>query len=290
MDIKEMEAALGAQHVSSYASGHMGSQILRFQRNADKSALVVKFAPLNDADAIADFEANIRGYTEIRALGGANLVPTELREIPAANGRALVMRDLGASMRIADGGFDACVLLWKHFSQTIVQTAAQQVSPHDAYLPPFITEVIRHIERFSCGGAPDLLRAIRGSNWIGEWGKPAIMLFDFTPDNLFVNAERLSFIDPWNQETYLGHPAVSIGQFVTLMQLYQMRNADEAARMLKERCVVEMPAMLDCDASSTERAFRMGSTLQFVLSSYVRRESDPPRAAELAREAYNLWQ
>lgn len=290
MNIQDLEEALGAQCVGSYASGHMGSRILRFRRSADKSALVVKFAPMDDAGAIADFEANVRGYTEIRALGGSHLVPAELKEIRVANGRALVMSDLDASMRIADGGFDACVLLWKHFRQAILQTTAQQVDTSDVGLPPFVIEVARHIERFSHGNVSDLSGALRESNWADERGKLAIMLLDFTPDNLFVNETRLSFIDPWSQETYLGHPAVSIGQFVTLMQLYRMRDADGAARMLKERCVAEMSSMLDCDVSIVERAFCLGSTLQFVLSSYVRCESDPSRAAELTAKACELWQ
>lgn len=287
MNIQNIEKSLEALCIDSYVSGHMGSRILRFQRSADKSMLVVKFAPVDDAGATADFEANVRGYTEIRALGGSHIVPSELKEIPVTNGRALVMRDLGASMRVADGGFNTYILLWKHFRQTILQTAAQ-ANTSMVGLPPFVIEVTRHIERFSHGSVQSLLRVIRKSDWIGEWGKSAIMLLDFTPDNLFVNETMLSFIDPWSQETYLGHPAVSIGQFATLMQLYRMKDADEAVFMFKECCSAEIPSMLECDVSSVERAFRLGSTLQFVLSSYVRRESDPPRAAELLIEAHKL--
>lgn len=288
MNIQDLEELIGAQYIGSYASGHMGSRILRFRRNADTSALVVKFAPINDAGALADIKANIRGYTEIRTLGGLYLVPSELKEILVANGKALVMRDLGDSMRVADDGFDACVLLWKHFRRAILQTTAQ-VDVSEVRPPPFVIEVIRHIERFSHGSVQDLLRVMQESDWTGEWGKSAIMLLDFTPDNLFVNEAGLSFIDPWSQEAYLGHPAVSIGQFVTLMQLYRMRDADKVARMLKERCVTEMPSMLGCDALSVERAFRVGSTLQLALSSYVRRESDPRQADKLAAEACKLW-
>lgn len=288
MDIQNIEETLRARYVDSYASGHMGSRILRFRRDTDKNALVVKFAPMDDVGAIADFEANIHGYSEILTLGGSLLVPPELKEIPVTNGRALVMRDLGASMRIVDGGFNPCMSLWEHFRHVVLQTAVQ-VNASKFELPQFMIEVAHHIERFSHGTTQDLLKKMRESDWTGEWGKSAIMLLDFTPDNLFVNETRLSFIDPWSQETYLGHPAVSIGQFATLMQLYRMRDADKVALILKERCIKEMPSMLGCDMPSVERAFRVGSTLQFVLSSYVRRESKPSRATELAAEAHKLW-
>lgn len=289
MNIKNLEEALEARYIGSHASGHMGSQILRFQRDADKSALVVKFAPADNAGAMSDTEANIRGYGEIRALGGSRLVPPELQEIPVANGRALVMRDLGASMRVRDGGLAACVLLWQHF-RGVIQKTTVRTDTDGGGLPLFVAEVARHIERFSSGNAFGLLGLIKKSDWVGGWRTAALMLLDFTPNNLFVSAKALWFIDPWDQDTYLGHPAVSIGQFATLMRLFRMRDADEAARMLKERCVAEMPLMLGGDAVAAGRAFRLGATLQFVLSSYVRRESDPFRSTELLTEAYKLWQ
>jgi hypothetical protein len=287
--IKKVEELLGAECIGSYDSGHMGSSILRFQYNEkDRGKFVVKFAPADDAMAMMDIEANMRGYRKIKTIGGSRLTPSGLREIPVANGKALVMNDLGSSMRVGDGGLDACVLMWRHFSRAISQTTVQ-MDTNSIRFPMFVTEVIRHIERFSHGRVSNLVGAIRESDWIDECGKVAIMLLDFTPDNLFVNETRLSFIDPWNQEMYLGHPAVSIGQFVSLMKLYDMRDADKSAFVLKECCMDELPSILECDVSLVERAFRLGATLQFVLSSYVRQKSDPSRAASLLVEACNLW-
>jgi len=127
------------------------------------------------------------------------------------------------------------------------------------------------------------------ADWSGRWGASSLMLLDFTPDNLFVDENALSFIDPWLQDVYLGHPAVSAGQFATLMQLYKMKDSAEATNMLEERCEIEMPLMLGCDIAAVKRAFCLGSTLQLVLSSYVRQESDPSRSAELIVKANELW-
>ncbi|KKR05278.1 MAG: hypothetical protein UT32_C0021G0006 [Parcubacteria group bacterium GW2011_GWC2_39_14] len=279
---------LKARSVGEYSSGHMGAQILRFRRIDDDSPLVVKFTPYHDASAIVHLEDNIHGYHEIRSLGGSELLPMELQEILLSEGRALVMRDLGYSMRHIDGGIQACDLFWQYLRRVIGQTAVLS-GTSGFQTPPFVQEVTRHIERFSHGAVPQILRMMRSSQWTGTCGKVAIMLLDFTPNNLFADESGLHFIDPWSQKTYLGHPSVSIGQFTTLMQLGGMKEAEAATLMIKKRCWEDLPAILGCDFLSIEQAFRLGATLQLVLSSYVRQESEPARAERYLTSALNLW-
>lgn len=290
MNIHNIEDLLGARYLDSYASGHMGSQIWRFQRYVDGKPLVVKFAPAGDIDATADIAANVHGYGQIQSIGGLSLIPSGLEEIPATDGRALVMEDLGESMRVADLGLSMFVVLWSHFRQVVLQTVAPMQPKVPGGLPGFVAEVVRHIERFSHGDVPRITESIKAHDWSSNWGRPAIMLLDFTPDNLFVNREALAFIDPWQQDTYLGHPAVSIGQCIALIRLYRMKDADQATNMLRDHCMKELPIMLNCDVLSVERALRVGLTLQLVLSSYVRQESDLSLANEILVEAGKLWQ
>ncbi len=286
MDIRDLEEMLGARYIDSYSSGHMGSQILRFQHNV-KGKLVVKFAPASNKEAIADIEANIHGYNQIRLLAGLSLIPPDLREMKVPNGKALVMRDLGSSIRTANSGLNACVLFWEHFKLVILKTISK--SNNNGKIPLFVVEVVEFIEQFSNENTQRLLQLILNSDWINEKSAQAIMLLDFTPDNLFVNETSLSFIDPWRQDTYLGHPAVSLGQFATLVELYKMKDAERIAFILKRCYMVEISSMLGCSAAVSERAFRLGSTLQFILSSYVRYKSNPALAAELIEKAYRLW-
>ncbi|MEK7532587.1 MAG: hypothetical protein AAB579_03225, partial [Patescibacteria group bacterium] len=179
-------------------------------------------------------------------------------------------------------------LMWEHFAGLIRKTGVSSVTSR-SLPPPFVSEVCAHIERFSHKGVPELLEFIRKAGWQGEWGSEALMPLDFTPDNLFVRENRLSFIDPWKQGTYLGNPAVSIGQCATLMQLYHMREAVNMADMLKINCMERIPKLLGCDTTATECAFNLGATLQLVLSSYVRRESHPFLAAKFMGCARAFW-
>lgn len=256
MKVQIIEEMLGAEHTGSYVSGHMGSQILRFRRNEDGSSMVVKFAPFESPSAIEDIDANIRGYAEIQTIGGSHLVPPELYEISVPGGKALVMRDLGSSMRIVDGGLEGCNLLWRHFKNSCIKTIHTEENYSSSNQQPlFAVEVVRHIQRFLHAGISNLLEQVHQADWSGRWGVSSLMLLDFTPDNLFVDENMLSFIDPWLQDVYLGHPAVSVGQFATLMQLYKMKDAAEATNMLKERCETEMPLMLDCDITAVKELF-----------------------------------
>lgn len=276
MNIQNVEKLLNASHIGSYKSGNMGSQILRFRSNADGTLLVLKFAPAENMRATEDFKANMRGYTEIKSIGGQHLLPTGLEEISVDGGKALVMHDLGDSMRVVDGGFDACVLLWKHFKQTILLTAKVNATKNKR--PNFASEIIRHIRRFSHGNVPNIIKAIKRYKRVGNCAGQAIMLLDFTPDNLIVTEKCLSFIDPWSQGSFLGHPAVSIGQFCALMRVYGMKDAEKSVLMLKECCIKEIPPIVGCDIASVEFAFRLGETLDLVLTSYERQ-----------KEAYDLW-
>lgn len=289
MDIKSTEQSLGARYAGSYASGHMGAQIIRFERGEPKNGLVVKFAQKGNAIATEEIEANLYGYNQMKMLGGSELVPPDLREVSTEDGRAIVMRDLVTSMRAADGGLTMCTLLWRHFRDALGKTVVMRGDWNSGGLPRFVAEVCTHIERFSHAGVPALLEEMGKADWTGEWGMPALMLLDFTPDNLFVSEAALSFIDPWKQGTYLGHPAVSIGQFSCLMRLYHMKDSKEASRMLEEHCLAEMPSILGCEVSAVSRAFNLGQTLQLVLSSYVRRESERDLAAQLIAQAHGLW-
>lgn len=288
MNIKNTEKLLGARHVGSYTPGHTGIQVFRFGRDEFQSGLVVKFAPTGDTQAEEEIAANFYGYNQMRALGGSELVPPELKKIDMAEGEALVMRDLVSSMRKVDGGMDACELLWEHFLRVVQKTA---VPAHEggSVVTPFVEEVTEHIKRFSHEGVPELLELIQKEDWTGQWGKRALTLLDFTPDNLFLHEAGLSFIDPWKQSTYLGHPAVSIGQLSCIIQLYHMKDSKEASRMLEERCFEEIPPILGCEISFAKRAFRLGCTLQFVLSSYVRCKSDAVQASQLMSRAHGLW-
>jgi hypothetical protein len=280
MNIRELENAIGARYAGEYVPGHMGSSIMRFRRGAGDAGLVVKYAELTNATALSDLAANVSGYRALIAAGAASLVPPELRLVDLSLGRALVMQDLGESTRLRNDGIVTWKLAARAF-EDIVRTTVVKKSPD------YVGEVLSHMRKFVPNGELD--RRLKNIGRLCGVSDSALMLLDFTPDNVFVSDGSIRFLDPWEQATYLGHPAVSLGQFAKLAQMYQLRDATEAFGMFKRIAIGRFSTLLGCDEETSAIAFRLGQTLQLVLSAYVRRDNQPTRASELYNEALALW-
>src|SRR3989338_8635239 len=126
VDIKNIEKLLGAQNIGSYDSGHMGCQILRFERVGQREGLVGKFAPKTHPSALNEVRGNLHGYKEMKALGMSELVPSNLGELTTSDGEGVVIRDFGGfSMKALNGGEAACVLLLKRLMSVIKNTVAE---------------------------------------------------------------------------------------------------------------------------------------------------------------------
>src|SRR3989344_937060 len=280
MNIRELENAIGATYAGNYTSGHMGSQILRFRRGADNVGLVMKYADLTNISAISDLEANISGYRNVSAIGAGSLVPSDLRLLELSTGRALVMRDLGESTRLQNEG----IATWRIVGNVLENVVrATLVKRHFDY----VAEVLNNIKKFS----PDseLHPRLQNNEHLRGSSSSALMLLDFTPDNVFVSDGSIRFLDPWKQGTYLGHPAVSLGQFATLACIYKLQDAPETFRMFEDIAVRRFSPLLECDEETSVEAFRLGQTLQLILSAYVRRNDQPARSKEIYEDAFALW-
>lgn len=287
MNFREIEKLIQAEYISAYPGGHMGSTIARFRRKSDGVILVVKFADCRDEGAMIDINGNIRGYQKMKELGYGALVPLKLSEVEVEGEKALVMEDLGSSMRKENGGLKDYERFWSFFKKIISKTVKQ--SGGEISMSLFVTEVLYYIKIFFHGDVGSVLQKIKDHNWDHRWGNQSLTLLDFTPDNVFLMENRLAFIDPWYQETYLGHPAVSIGQFATLMCIYDMKDCMQGFKLLKQRCLQEMTGILQCDIESVETAFKLGMTLQYVLSSFVRQNTEPNRSVEFQKKASEIW-
>jgi len=287
-DILYLQELLKARYVGSYEPGHMGAEILRFKKLSDASPLVVKITRGNKQEAVADIRANIIGYDAIRQLGGGRILPPDLEMVPLAGATALAMKDLGASWRQADPGITGARSLWRAFKDLVISTKSDSVPPTAGQQPIFVETVLSALARFD-DDSFGILDIVRQSGFSEECGQSALMLLDFTPDNLFYCDGSLSFIDPWQQETYLGNPAVSIGQFSALVKIYDMSDSVAIAHFLNSACVTELPALLNGSSDAVEQSLRLGATLQLAASAFVRRQSDSQRSEKLRQEARSLW-
>jgi len=286
--IEYLQNLLKAKYLGEYPSGHMRAQILRFQLLDDSKKVIAKIAEKSNLEASKDIEANLIGYNQIKAIGGKDILSSYLREVVTDDAKVLIMNDFGPSIKNNNSGLVGAKLLWENFRNIIISTR-QEIPVKADTLPLFVSEVLSFIEEFAGKGKTDLVDLIRHTNLSDNYGRPALMLLDFTPDNLFLTNEGLSFIDLWKQDGYLGHPAVSIGQFLTLTRIYNLLDNKEIADFLRLSCLEELPNLLACSVSSIEKSLRLGSTLQLILSAYVRQESDPTTAQSFRDEARRMW-
>lgn len=278
MLIRELQRVLAARHLDDYESGHMGSRIARFVTE-DGRHLVAKCAAYSDTNAMADIKANVRGYAEIEMVGLSDMLPPALRQLDLTEHRVLVMEDLGRSVAQLNSGMKTWATVARSFESRAMATATTTRGD-------YVEEVTSHIARFSTDN--ELVDAIRRkSSVIPE--RSALMLLDFTPDNVYVRDESFRFLDPWDQRSYLGHPCVSLAQFATLARIYRLKDAEMLCTKWRTDSVQFYSELLACDESVSLDAYKLGETLQLTLSAYVRRNSDPSFASSLHSSANALW-
>lgn len=298
--IRDLEQSLGARYVCDLVSGHMGTTLVRMQGLREESFSVAKFCPVGaPQSAFMDFQANIHGYVGIRKAGVENLLPTGYRVLQLHGTPVIVMDDLGENLFLRfksdkEAVPKYCAWLCNHFKRAVISSLKRDetgVCGTDS-----LKDVLGYITLYTrdIHVAPEATRNMISALTKRKVRLPskyvALCLLDFTPSNLFVSKERVAFIDPWEQKSYLGNSAISIGQFVTLVRsVHKLANIDEGAEILLNFALQELPNILGCTKYTAERALNLGSTLQLVLSSYVRRESEPALAAKLMAQAHGLW-
>jgi len=256
----------------------MGASILRFRR-ADNVGLVLKYASAENAQALSDLEGNIHGYEQMKANGASFLVPPDVQVVNVPSGVALAMRDLGKNTTTLNEGIHT----WRVVAENLEGAVRATVQRNEAW---YAEEVFTHMRKFVPNDEIEarFRRAVRTQ----RNGRSALMLLDLTPDNMFVSGESAWFLDPWRQTTYQGHPGVSLGQFATLVRIYGLRDAQPAFQMFEELAVRRVSSILECEERASMTAFRLGQTLQLVLSAHVRRDTEPEKAQALYQEALDI--
>lgn len=286
-----LEFCLRATYLDDLTPGHTGARLARF-RQEDGTLMVAKFsvptAIIAVSDGSGDIRDNIRGYESMNKLGAGVLVPPSYQVMECEGVKVLVMKFLGDSFRTSVGSHPQESYVWIRDHLRVV--LRNTLYPALGDLPVHsIQEIRRSMMRFgkevdalTDGALGEHLRV----PWDLESGQLMLMLLDFTPDNVFVTRDRLSMIDPWGQSTYLGNPAVSIGQFITLAEeVYGLPGAGEGCGLLRRFAFQEIPESLECSAKSVQVAFRLGVALQYILSAYVRIRTESELARAFANRA-----
>ncbi len=101
---------------------------------------------------------------------------------------------------------------------------------------------------------------------------------------MFVESEVIRFVDPWQQLTYLGNPGISVGQFLTLCDIYGFLE-DDALPTLCQDAANNLVTATGITESQITTGILLGQVLQYMLSSFVRIASDRKMARHFATRA-----
>ena len=289
--VEELEKMLGAVYTGEYLAGHQEASIVRFKK--DDQLLVAKFSPVGKNSSSDDIEDNISGYEKIAEIGASGIIPEYLQKFNVQGNVALVMSDLGknfrhTSTRVSDYQNMGCSFIQAVKNALIADKDKNCITPSMLEIKRYMSQYLTQLSTIMDAST---MRNLNDWEPDMEFDFASLMLLDFTPDNVFMQINKISFIDPWKQTSYLGHPAVSLGQFSTLAHdVYDLPNSKKGKEILQELAIVECSKILKCSEIVSLHAFNAGSILQYILSAYVRREKDKARAGEFLCAANGLAQ
>ncbi len=291
--INWLEKTIVADYLGNYSNGHMGAVIARFKRKSDEQLLIAKFNSKKSTplDSINDIKNNIIGYELISKNGGCDLIPENFTWYDYHGEPIIIMRDLGNDFKKSARNISIYLKLSELFEVVIKKSLSRVANINN--VSNISKQPLYFIHKYAALldgiGTSDEIKKI--CSWTPEiyLDRVSIMLLDFTPDNVFVSEDKISFIDPWGQKTYLGHPAISLGQFSTLAyNVYNLPFSKEGTLLLKELAVKKCSKILCCDAVLSEKAFIIGSVLQLTLSAFVRKDNDKEKARFFIHQILDL--
>lgn len=271
--LDQLSAEFGFSTFTPITAGERNVPLLRSTTENDKK-MVIKIG-FGGEEQRTEVENNIIGYQAIKELGAQNILPEELYIRTISDTPVIIMNDLGDDFgrKVKSNDFSPYDTFFSEMPKIYADSMHESEKDHlqglqtvkDTLL--FWHEQLREKGVLSNTISEDIknidIQSLAGS-------RSSIMLLDFTPDNVFVNHERVSFIDPWLQKTYLGSPIPSIGQFFTLA--HDVHNYPGAGHYKESFYQLAQQAgdLLALSQEQIDGQFDIGAALQFFLSGYVR--------------------
>jgi hypothetical protein len=224
------------------------------------------------------------------------LVPDPLSKIDTPWGPSLIMPDLGIDFRQASVTPESTRKNFRILQNSLTRVFRSSLRNGQELHAKGIEETIRQaakwlselekVKLISLGSLEKLHRldstALSGS-------RAAIMLLDFTPDNVFIIGNSAKFIDPWKQREYIGAPIPGISQFITLSEdVYHIPGFNDNDLQYSSFIDEIGLSLLGLTPTQLSGQVNLGRVLQYSLSSFVRIKSNPDLSrfyADLAEKA-----
>ncbi len=115
-----------------------------------------------------------------------------------------------------------------------------------------------------------------------------LMILDFTSDNLFITENWISFIDPWEQDSYLWSSLVSIWQLITNLWIYDFLSEEEYNNYIKEFSSKRVWINSKYSFQEKKKILSVWIILQCLLSSKYRYETKKEQSIQLFNKAFDL--
>ena len=193
------------------------------------------------------------------------------------------MPDLGQTFTFEDrseSGADYEILL-KSLGEVFTNSIQDGRQEHVKSIEITIGTLRKFLVSMKTGGlvepdVEDLLDKLNADNMSSDTA--SLFLLDFTPDNVFIYDGKVQFIDPWEQETYIGSTVPTLAQFQTLSRfVYELPGSKKSDPLFEEMFKI-MGAKLGLTKNQLIQQRLLGVALQFSLSSFTRLNSDPDSA------------
>lgn len=289
--ISEFATSIEAKVIAQLPSGHAGAQLFVVEKT-DNSRWVVKLGATDRAQAEIHF--NGVGYRGLNNHGFGALLPEPITEVKVGDKPALLMRWAGNETwaeRDRRAPFSKEEI--EHFLGSWSRAVTEHAVPwNDEQGKPAEEALATWYRHLADRGLlpPEAVDDCARFSIIISLHRAGILVLDFTPDNVIVgDAGAFTFIDPWEQPGYLGNPAISLGQFVTLAaDIYKLPSA-EILRASAYRCILDVLAPAfgrDICVECLMSGYRVGAALQHALSAFVLMDTDAARAREHAEQSW----
>lgn len=286
MDNKSL-SLIGFEFVCELKQGHTGAEVILVE-NKFGIRKVIKIGTSERGKT--EISNNLIGYKALSELGGAKWLPDYISGF--LNEHPFILMDwLGnENWTIRDKRAPISEFEINCFFESWLELI--KITRSNSIREVFTTDAVRKIKDiFSNHIIPaqivnsDALNLIDDVSRIVWKLNSAATPLDFTPDNVFLRSDKFIFIDPWLQSSYQNHPAISMGQFVTLANCVYELPSGVYLRKLQTFMISKIAEIIGTSVELTEVGWLVGATLQLTLSSYVRIKKDPIKATLFANMA-----
>lgn len=285
--LKNISGLTGFEKISG---GHMNTILFKAMTPEGKKR-VVKMG--QDDSSFQEVDNNIYGYSQLRKIRADGIIPNHLQILYLEENPVIVMDYLESN--IHDTVKLSRVNIYRNLFPNLIKLFNQTTTVFPGMQELSIQQTLLRIQEFQKVLLtrkilkPDVCKSLYQNNYLSITSEiSTVFLLDFTPSNLFLTKKnKLKFIDPWIQNTYLGSPLISLGQYFTLshdVHNYKISSnwKEEVGEFLNKIAkIVMLPPEM------ARAHYLIGSILQLTLSAYVRIDTEPHKAKELGKEIEN---